>query len=99
MAIIVPGVGRRSDRLLLAGALAGPAFFVSATTQALTREGFDITRHPFSQLATGELGWIQVATFVLVGLGSLALAAGFTRTLTDGIGRRALPILVGTFGA
>lgn len=88
-----------SGRLLLAGALAGPLFFTSAIAQMLTREGFDITRHPISQLSTGDLGWIQILTFVLAGAGALALAAGIRRTLTDGVGRRALPILVGVFGA
>ncbi|MEU5167817.1 DUF998 domain-containing protein [Streptomyces mutomycini] len=89
---------RRSDRLLIAGALAGPVFFASAVIQMATREGFDITRHPISQLATGGAGWIQISTFVLAGLGALALAVGIRRTLTEGAGRRALPILVGTFG-
>ncbi|WP_043632799.1 DUF998 domain-containing protein [Nonomuraea candida] len=88
-----------SGRLLLAGALAGPVFFASAITQMLTREGFDITRHPISQLSTGDLGWIQILTFVLAGTGALALAAGVRRALTEGVGRRALPILVGLFGA
>ncbi|TDB73204.1 DUF998 domain-containing protein [Micromonospora sp. KC721] len=91
-------VRRRSGRLLLAGALAGPVFFASAIIQMLTRAGFDITRHPISQLATGDLGWIQITTFVLAGLGGLALAFGIKRTLTDGTGRRALPVLVGIFG-
>lgn len=98
IAVTVP-VRRSSDRLLLAGALAGPVFFASAVTQMLTREGYDITRHPISQLATGSLGWIQITTFVLAGLGGLALAVGARRTLTDGIGRRAVPIFVGVFGA
>ncbi|WP_036373332.1 DUF998 domain-containing protein [Micromonospora sp. ATCC 39149] len=96
--IAVPTVRSASDRLLLAGALAGPVFFTTTTVQAATRDGFDITRHPISQLATGGLGWIQITTFVLTGLGGLALAAGIKRTLTEGIGRRALPILVGIFG-
>jgi hypothetical protein len=73
-------------------------FFASAIIQMLTRDGFDITRHPFSQLATGSLGWVQIATFVLAGLGGIAQAAGIKRTLTDGIGRRAVPILVRIFG-
>jgi hypothetical protein len=101
-AVAVPAVSavrRSSERLLLAGALAGPVFFASAITQMLTREGFDITRHPISQLATGSMGWVQIATFVLAGLGGLALAAGIKRTLTEGVGRRALPIFVGIFGA
>lgn len=90
---------RVSGRLLLAGAAAGPVFFTSAIIQMVTREGFDITRHPISQLATGDLGWIQILTFVAAGSGGLGLAAGMRRTLTDGTGRWALPILVGIFGA
>ncbi|SFY42218.1 Uncharacterized conserved protein [Streptomyces atratus] len=38
-------------------------------------------------------------TLVLAGLGALALAAGIKCTLTEGVGRRAPPILVGIFGA
>ncbi|RGC69713.1 hypothetical protein C5N14_04745 [Micromonospora sp. MW-13] len=95
----VAAVRRSSGHLLLAGALAGPVFFASAVTQMLTREGYDITRHPISQLATGSLGWIQITTFVLAGLGGLALAVGIRGTLTEGTGRRVLPILVGIFGA
>ncbi|MFC4127876.1 DUF998 domain-containing protein [Nocardia rhizosphaerae] len=90
--------GRLSDRLLLAGAAAGPLFFASVIPQMLTRDGFDITRHPISQLATGDLGWIQIATFVTAGAGASALAVGLARTLRTGFGRRALPILVGIFG-
>ncbi|GAA3467444.1 DUF998 domain-containing protein [Nonomuraea roseola] len=95
----VPAVRRSSGHLLLAGALAGPVFFASAIVQMLAREGFDITRHPISQLSTGSLGWIQITTFVLAGVGGLALAAGIRRTVAEGVGRRALPILVGIFGA
>ncbi|MEU3190634.1 DUF998 domain-containing protein [Streptomyces sp. NPDC006992] len=97
----VPAVAtaRNPDRLLAAGAFAGPVFAASAVLQMLTRPGFDITRHPISQLATGGLGWIQITTFVLAGLGGLALAAGIGRTLHDGVGRRALPVCVGVFGA
>ncbi|MFI5720607.1 DUF998 domain-containing protein [Nocardia sp. NPDC051750] len=90
--------GRLSDRLLLAGAAAGPLFFASAIIQMLTRDGFDITRHPISQLATGDLAWIQIATFLTAGAGALALAVGLGRTLAAGTGRRALPVLVGVFG-
>ncbi|MEU4837463.1 DUF998 domain-containing protein [Nocardia testacea] len=89
---------RATERLLFAGAAAGPLFFASAITQMLTREGFDITRHPISQLATGGVGWIQILTFITAGMGALALAAGIARTITEGTGRRALPVLVGVFG-
>ncbi|MFI6984066.1 DUF998 domain-containing protein [Embleya sp. NPDC050154] len=89
---------RRSDHLFIAGALAGPVFFASAGVQMATREGFDITRHPISQLSTGGAGWIQITTFVLAGLGALALAAGIARALTEGVGRRTVPVLVAVFG-
>lgn len=92
------GAARASDRLLIAGALAGPVFAVSAVVQMLTREGFDITRHPISQLATGGLGWIQIMTFVVAGLGGLALAAGIRRTDRGVPRRRVLPICVAVFG-
>ncbi|EMD21821.1 DUF998 domain-containing protein [Amycolatopsis azurea] len=92
-------VRRPSERLLLAGTFAGPIFFTSSIIQMLTREGFDITRHPLSQLSTGSLGWLQVVTFVVAGLGVLALAAGIRHTLTDGVGRRAAPVCTGIFGA
>ena len=39
---------------LLAGGLVGWA--VASLAQAATRDGFDILRHPLSQLATGDLG-------------------------------------------
>lgn len=92
------GAARASDRLLIAGALAGPVFAVSAVVQMLTREGFDITRHPISQLATGGLGWIQMTTFVVAGLGGLALATGIRRTDRGGSRGGVLPFCVGVFG-
>ncbi|QSB12819.1 DUF998 domain-containing protein [Natronosporangium hydrolyticum] len=96
--VAAPPVSASTRRLLLAGAWAGPFFFASAGIQMATREGFDITRHPISQLATGGPGWVQIATFIVAGMGILALAAGVARTLTTGTGRRALPILLTIFG-
>lgn len=87
----VPGLhapaGRtRTHGLLAAAALAGPLFYVSSTVQALTRQGFDIRVHPLSQLATGGPGWIQQVTFVLAGLGVIALAVAHRRLITHGAG-------------
>ncbi|EWS80549.1 DUF998 domain-containing protein [Brachybacterium phenoliresistens] len=89
----------RTRALLAAAALAGPVFFASSVCQALTRPGFDIRIHPLSQLATGDLGWIQQLTFVLAGLGGLALALAHRRLVVDGAGARLAPILLGVFGA
>ncbi|MBD5784780.1 DUF998 domain-containing protein [Cellulosimicrobium terreum] len=90
---------RRSTRLLLAAAAAtGPFFYASAAVQMLTRDGFDLRVHPLSQLSTGSLGWIQITTFVLTGLGILALAVAHRRLVPDGVGRRAVPVLLALSG-
>ena len=33
---------------------------VVSLTQAATRAGFDLTRHPLSALSNGDLGWLQI---------------------------------------
>ncbi|MBF6084739.1 DUF998 domain-containing protein [Nocardia cyriacigeorgica] len=88
-----------TEKLLSAGVYATPAFFVVALAQAATRDGFDLSRHMISQLALGELGWIQIANFVITGLLFVAAAIGLRRTVTTGIGRVWIPRLVGVFGA
>ncbi|WP_226531374.1 DUF998 domain-containing protein [Microbacterium paraoxydans] len=91
---------RRSStrRLLLFAALAGPVFYLSSTIQATAREGFDIRIHPLSQLATGSLGWVQMLTFAVAGLGGIAFAIAYRRVRPEGIGLRLVPIFVGVFG-
>lgn len=84
--------------LLDAAAMTGPAFFTLVIAQMLTREGYDLRVHPISQLATGGPGWVQMLNFVLAGCGALALAIALRRRLTEGLGRRAVPVLVGIFG-
>lgn len=94
------GARRESTRrLAAAAALAGPLFYASAIIQMLTRPGFDLRVHPISQLSTGTLGWIQIATFVLTGLGVIALAIVHRRVVVEGLGRRAAPLFIGIFGA
>jgi hypothetical protein len=89
----------RTTRLLLtAGAVAGPVFVLVALLQVLTREGFDLARHPISLLAVGDDGWIQIANFISAGLLSLAFAVGVARTLRVGPGRRWAPALIGLYG-
>ncbi len=74
-----------STRALLAyGAAAAPIYVVVGLAQALTREGFDMRRHALSQLSNGDLGWIQVTTFLVSGLLVLAGAWGVRRALHPG---------------
>ena len=44
----------KTRRLLACGIVAGPLFLVVALVQALTRDGFDLSRHPISLLSLGS---------------------------------------------
>jgi hypothetical membrane protein len=89
---------KRTRALLACGVVAGPLFLAVALLQALTRDGFDLGRHPLSLLSLGELGWIQIANFVVAGLLSVAFAVGLRRVLHPGRGSTWGPLLVGAYG-
>ena len=82
-----------TSKLLTAGYVAGPFFIALSLLQAFTREGFDWIRHPASLLSLGDLGFIQIANFVITGLLFIACAVGLMRILTAGAGRKWLPRL------
>lgn len=90
---------KASARALLAcGAVAGPLYIVVGLAQALTREGFDMRRHALSQLSNGDLGWIQVANFLVSGILVLACALGVRRALRPGRAGTWGPILFAGYG-
>ena len=94
-----PSAAALSTRILaIAGAAAGPLFAVLATGQVLLRDGFDLSRHPLSLLATGSPGIVQISNFILAGIGVLCLAVAVRRTITEGVGRRWLAPLIAVFG-
>ncbi|MEV0596356.1 DUF998 domain-containing protein [Nonomuraea cavernae] len=84
--------------LLGYGIIAGPVYVVVSLAQALTREGFDVTRHAWSLLANGDLGWIQIANFMVAAAATLAAAVGLGRALTSGPGATWVPRLIGVYG-
>jgi hypothetical protein len=84
--------------LLACGIIAGPLYTVVGLAQAFTRPGFDITRHALSMLSNGDLGWIQVSNFLVIGLLVMAGAVGMRMALQSGVGRTWGPILVGVYG-
>lgn len=57
-----------TSRLLWAGVAAGPLFLVVTLAQVSTRDGFDLSRHPASLLSLGDLGFVQIANFVVTGV-------------------------------
>jgi hypothetical membrane protein len=90
---------RPAARLLLGGAVAaGPLFLAVGLIQGLTRDGFDFSRNAISQLSLGDLGWIQVISFLLTGVLAIAGAVGISRTLSGGPGGTWAPRLVAVFG-
>jgi len=88
---------RATHRLLICGASAGPVFVVTVAAQALTRDGFDLRRHPISLLTLGALGWIQMSAFILAGLLGIGYAIGLRRVLHPGPAGTWAPPLVGIF--
>ena len=90
---------RRTRALLACGVAAGPLFTIVAGTQVLTRDGFDLRRHPLSLLSLGDLGWLQIGNFVATGLLTVAGSLVMRRALRGGRGGTWGPLLVGAFGA
>ncbi|WP_406674681.1 DUF998 domain-containing protein [Nonomuraea sp. N2-4H] len=89
-----------SPRPLLAlGIAAGPLYVTAGLAQALTRDGFDLTRHSWSLLANGDLGWIQTANFLVTALLTIGGAAGLRAATAPGRGSRLAPMLVAAYGA
>jgi hypothetical protein len=84
--------------LVTAGVIAGPLFVAAGLAQILTREGFDLSRHPLSLLALGDEGWVQISNFIVAGVLMLAFAVGVGRSLGTGPGRRWAPILFAVYG-
>jgi hypothetical protein len=93
-----PGVSHQTAQLLTAGIVAGPLFLALWALQAFTRDGFDPGRHPISLLRLGDLGWIQIANFVVTGALFVACAVGLRRVLHPGPGETWGPRLVGALG-
>jgi hypothetical protein len=81
-------------------ALAGPFYVLVSLVQALTRDGFSLAHDEWSLLATGPLGWIQVANLALTGAMLVAGAVGFGRATGRAVaGGTWAPRLLAGYGA
>lgn len=89
----------RTKVLLACGAIAGPLFIAVGFIQIPLRTGFDWTRHPLSMLSLGDLGWIQVANFVVCGALFVASAVGMRSVLRGETAGTWGPLLIGGVGA
>lgn len=84
--------------LLACGVVAGPLYLIVGLMQALTRDGFDLTRHDLSLLSNGDWGWIHIGNLVASGLLVIACAVGIRRVLRSGRGGTWGPLLIGVYG-
>lgn len=90
--------GGAVSRRLLAGALTGPLFVVFSFAQVPFRDGFDLSRHPYSFLLNGPGGALQTVNFVLLGAGFLLTATALGSVVPGRRGRTAA-VLAGALGA
>ena len=97
--VFVATSGCTWQQLPACGIAAGPLFLATGAVQGLARDGFDFTRNAISQLSLGDLGWIQVTSFLLTGALALAGASGIRHMLADTIEGRWAPRLIRVFGA
>ena len=66
----------------MCGMIAGPIYVGAGALQILIRDGFDPTRHSLSLMSNGDLGWIQITSFLLTGVLVIACAIGMRQTLS-----------------
>jgi hypothetical protein len=90
--------GMRTRLLLLCGAIAGPFFTLVWFGQGFLRSDYDSMRHAISSLSLGELGWIQVANFVVTGSLILAFSMELRRALRGPAGSTWGPLLIVLLG-
>lgn len=93
-----PSTTSSTRALLTCTAVAAPLWAIVSLTQAATRAGFDLTRHPLSALSNGDLGWLQITNFVVAGLLTVVGATGLRRVMHGSPGGRWTPRLVRVCG-
>jgi len=90
--------GRVTRSLLGYGVVAGPFYVGVSLAQALTRDGFQLSKHGWSLLENGSLGWIQITNLILTGLMIVTAATGLRRAMIAGRGRTWAPLLIALYG-
>lgn len=84
--------------LLGSGVIAGPIYIIIGAIQILIRPGFDMRVNALSQMTLGDLGWIQVANFIIAGVLVLLAAYGIRRALSADRFGKWISILIGLYG-
>ena len=72
----------------------GPALFtLSFTINGFLRQGYNPIRRYVSELSIGPQGWIQIVSFILLGVSIMLFAFGLRVSLRTGKASRSAPIL------
>ena len=78
----------------------GPSLFVLVfLVEGWLRPGYDPAADYVSALSLGARGWVQVMSFLIVGVCLLLFTAAVSREFPQGAASRAGPILLGSIGA
>jgi hypothetical protein len=84
---------------LLTGGVIGPVLFVVVfLVEGWTRSGYDPMRMFVSLLSLGDVGWQQIANFLVSGTLIFGGAVGLRMVMREGLGSRWGPILIGLAG-
>ncbi len=86
-------------RLWLSCGAIGPLLFIIVfLIEGATRADYNPLRYPVSSLSIGDLGWMQAANFLMVGLLLFVFAIGLRRVLRGTRGGVWGPLLIGLSG-
>jgi 4-amino-4-deoxy-L-arabinose transferase-like glycosyltransferase len=88
----------KTRTLLTCALVAGPLYVGVGTIEILFRPGFDIRRHALSLMSNGDLGWIQIASFIVSGALVVVGAVGIRRAMRGESGATWGPALLGLYG-
>jgi len=89
---------RTGRAALLVGAIVPPLFVAIFLIGGLIHPGYNAITDYVSELSRGEMGWLQVLNFVILGIGMLTFAAGIRWGAGRGAGSTAGPIIFALVG-
>ena len=91
---------RSQARLLLWAGIAGPPLFVLVfLVDGFIHPRYNAVSDLVSELSRGELGWLQIANFLILGVAMLAFAGGIRWGVERGVGSGAGSVLFALIGA
>lgn len=81
------------------GVIVGIIYLVTGLAQALTRDGFDLSKHQLSLLMLTDTGWIQRVNLIACGVLVIVATIGFYRAMAGSRAGLLTAVFVGVFGA